>query len=110
MELVVYPLTPRPGASSAMATRAGCCHPQHSLPTSRKPLKTPRDLRYNPDIKNICRIYVCRRPKVRVLIRVKLMKPKSTSSTSLNQPETAQVFIESGAKEQCLDPSRTDIQ
>ena len=38
------------------------------------------------------------------------MKPKGISSTSLNQPETAQVFIDSDAKEQCLDPNRTDIQ
>jgi hypothetical protein len=93
-----------------MAMRARCCHPQHSLPPSRKPLKTPRNLRYNPDIKNICGIYVCRGPKVRVLIRVKLMKPKGTSSTSLNQPETAPVFIESGAKEPCLDTSHTGTQ
>jgi hypothetical protein len=38
------------------------------------------------------------------------MKPKGTSSTPLNQSETAQVFLESGAKEQCLDSGRIDIQ
>ena len=38
------------------------------------------------------------------------MNPKDASSTPMNQPETAQVFIESGAKEQCLDASRTDTQ
>jgi hypothetical protein len=38
------------------------------------------------------------------------MNPKDASSTPMNQPETAQVFIESGAKEPCLDTSRTDTQ
>jgi hypothetical protein len=45
-----------------------------------------------------------------VLIRAKIMNPKDASFTLLNQPETAQVFIESSAKEQCLDASRIDVQ
>jgi hypothetical protein len=45
-----------------------------------------------------------------VLIRAKIMNPKDASFTPLNQPETAQVFIESSAKEQCLDASRIDVQ
>jgi hypothetical protein len=39
-----------------------------------------------------------------------MMNAKNASSTPLNQPETAQVSLESGAKEQCLDSGRTDIQ
>jgi hypothetical protein len=38
------------------------------------------------------------------------MNPKDASFTPRNQPETAQVFVETIAKEQCLDSSRTDIQ
>jgi hypothetical protein len=38
------------------------------------------------------------------------MNPKGASSTPINQPETAQVFVETSAKEQCLDSSRVDIQ
>jgi hypothetical protein len=36
------------------------------------------------------------------------MNPKRASSTSSNQPETAQGFIECVTKEQCLDASHTD--
>jgi hypothetical protein len=43
-------------------------------------------------------------------MRVKLMKPKGTSSTSLNQSEAAQVSNESSTKELCLNTSRTDTQ
>ena len=39
-----------------------------------------------------------------------MMNAKDASSTPLNQPETAPVFIESGAKEPCLDTSHTGIQ
>ena len=38
------------------------------------------------------------------------MHPKDASFTPRNQPETAQVFVETSAREQCLDSSRTDIQ
>jgi len=38
------------------------------------------------------------------------MNPKGASSTPINQPETAQVFTESSAKEQCLASSRIAIQ
>jgi hypothetical protein len=37
------------------------------------------------------------------------MNPKNASSKPSNQPETAQGFIESVTKEQCLDASHTDI-
>jgi hypothetical protein len=38
------------------------------------------------------------------------MNPKDASFTPMNQPETMQVFIESGTAEQCPDASRTDGQ
>jgi len=38
------------------------------------------------------------------------MHPKDASFTPRNQPETAQIFVETSAREQCLDSSRTDIQ
>lgn len=50
------------------------------------------------------------RARIQGPLRAKIMHPKDASPTLLKQPETAQVFVETRAQDQCLDASRTDIQ